>query len=125
MLCLLWKKGSLPAHIWSAEIGSLYHTEVFDAVYCLQYTLHLVLIVFCNSRCISDIDVMKNFVHLRYVYLPHNRIKSLLALNKFQYLILLDVGHNRIETPALIPKLDELEVWISQNVLFFFYHKLK
>jgi hypothetical protein len=54
--------------------------------------------------------VIQNFVHLRYIYIPYNRLRNLEALARMIYLCLLDVGHNYITNGTDIPNIEFLEV---------------
>ena len=63
--------------------------------------MHYESLLFCFCRELTDISILNSFIHLRYVDLSKNKLKTITALNSLQHLLTLKCEHNKLETAQL------------------------
>ena len=59
--------------------------------------------LFLNSRNVTDISRLEPFVHLRFVDLSNNRLRTLTSLNRLKFLLTLKLDSNELSSFDLPP----------------------
>ena len=71
--------------------------------------------VFAFNRSLTDISLLKNYVHLRYIDLSNNKLKDISALNSLTYLLTLKLDNNLLTSIKLDPLPYLQQASFSQN----------
>ena len=58
---------------------------------------------FIKYRGLTDISLLKNYIHLRYIDLSNNNLKDISALNVLTHLLTLKVDFNKLTNAKLDP----------------------